>query len=343
MFSSSLCLEVLCCPNFSVIQGEDPGSICGLTANRIVLSSRAKTRNPSTPPLLPVNESPHIDYPAEDEISLLDLLQTIVNNLRLLVIGPILTGLLALVGAAYWPKTYESTAILKAEQSHATQMLAASVLDPIAAKLGYTAQLQTDEARAKIKNQVKASFNAKDKLLTLTTQANTPQAAQTLAKEVLVQTYLQSQPRDNEKLRLQKQLAQAQEREKEANLTAQLFKTKLSLAGTTAGSTAASEVAQGYAQMIAVVKESQISQLDTEKLLQGLDASALVQEATLATRQINPRRGLVATITTLATGFALLLFVFVRQALRNASQNDESAEKIKAIKSAWRKKLGQRT
>ena len=290
-----------------------------------------------------MNESPPIDYAAEDEISLLDLLQTIVDNLRLLVIGPFLAGLLALVGAAYLPKTYESTAILKADQSHASQMLTASVLDPIAAKLGYTAQLLTDEARAKIKEQVKASFNVKDKLLTLTTQANTPQAAQNLAQDILAQTYLQSQPRDNEKLRLQKQLAQAQDREKEANQTAQLLKTKLSSAGTMAGSTSAYEVAQGYAQMIAVVKESQTSQLDIEKLLQGLDASALVQEATLPTRHINPKRGLVATITALATGFALLLFVFIRQALRNASQNDESAEKIKAIKSAWRKTLGQRT
>lgn len=290
-----------------------------------------------------MNESPPIEYPADDEISLLDLLKTIVDNLRLLVIGPILAGLLALTCVAYWPKTYESTAILKAEQSHATQMLNASVLDPIAAKLGYTVQLQTDEARAKIKDQVKASFNAKDKLLTLTTQANTPQTAQGLAQDILAQTYLQSQPRGNEKLRLQKQLAQAQELEKEAFQTAQLFKTKLSSSRTTAGSTAASEVAQGYAQMIALVKESQTSQLDIEKLLQGLDASALVQEATLPTRHINPKRGLVATITALATGFALLLFVFVRQALRNASQNDESAEKIKAIKSAWRKTLGQRT
>lgn len=290
-----------------------------------------------------MNESPPIEYPADDEISLLDLLKTIVDNLRLLVIGPILAGLLALTCVAYWPKTYESTAILKAEQSHATQMLNASVLDPIAAKLGYTVQLQTDEARAKIKDQVKASFNAKDKLLTLTTQANTPQTAQGLAQDILAQTYLQSQPRGNEKLRLQKQLAQAQELEKEAFQTAQLFKTKLSSSRTTAGSTAASEVAQGYAQMLALVKESQTSQLDIEKLLQGLDASALVQEATLPTRHINPKRGLVATITALATGFALLLFVFVRQALRNASQNDESAEKIKAIKSAWRKTLGQRT
>ncbi|MBP9060748.1 MAG: lipopolysaccharide biosynthesis protein, partial [Rhodoferax sp.] len=32
----------------------------------------------------------------EDEISLLDLLQVVVDNLRLLVLGPILVGLVAL-------------------------------------------------------------------------------------------------------------------------------------------------------------------------------------------------------------------------------------------------------
>lgn len=275
--------------------------------------------------------------PEEDEISLLDLLQTIAENLRLLVIGPIVVGLLALAGASLWPKTYESTAILKADQSTASLMLSAAVLDPIAANLGYTPKLEQDAARDKLKNQIKASVNAKDKLLTLTTQADNPQAAQALTKAVLQQTYAQSQPRDSEKLRLQKQLAQAQSREKEATQTAQLLARKMDSGGT-AG---ASEVAQGYAQMIGVVKESQATQLDIERQLQGLDDSALVQEATLPTKHTAPKRGLVTIMATLAAGFALLLFVFIRQALRNASQDAESAQKLSAIQTAWRKALGQ--
>lgn len=275
--------------------------------------------------------------PEEDEISLPDLLQTIAENLRLLVIGPIVVGLLALAGASLWPKTYESTAILKADQSTASLMLSAAVLDPIAANLGYTPKLEQDAARDKLKNQIKASVNAKDKLLTLTTQADNPQAAQALTKAVLQQTYAQSQPRDSEKLRLQKQLAQAQSREKEATQTAQLLARKMDSGGT-AG---ASEVAQGYAQMIGVVKESQATQLDIERQLQGLDDSALVQEATLPTKHTAPKRGLVTIMATLAAGFALLLFVFIRQALRNASQDAESAQKLSAIQTAWRKALGQ--
>jgi capsular polysaccharide biosynthesis protein len=276
------------------------------------------------------------NYIEEDDISLLDLLQTIVDNLRLLVIGPTVAGLLALAAASFWPKTYESTAILKAEPITATIMLSAAVLDPIASSLGYTPQMPVDDARTKLKEQIKANINAKDKLLTLTAQANTPQAAQALAQAVLQQTYTRSQPRDSEKLRLQKQLAQAQAREKEATQTAQLLGRKLDAAG----STGASEVAQGYAQMVGVVKESQNTQIDIERQLQGLDASALVQEATLPNKHATPKRSLVAIIYALAAGFALLLFVFIRQALRSASQNEESAQKINALQTAWRKAMG---
>ena len=281
-----------------------------------------------------MTDTPH--YPEDDEISLLDLLQTIVDNLRLLVIGPLVAGLLALAAASFWPKTYESTAILKAEPIVVSIMLSAAVLDPIASSLGYTPQMPADDARAKLKEQIKANTNAKDKLLTLTARANTPQAAQALALAVLQQTYSQSQPRDSEKLRLQKQLAQAQAREKEATQTAQLLGRKLD----SAGGASASEVAQGYAQMVGVVKESQNAQVEIEQKLQGLDASALVQEATLPTKHATPKRSLVAVIAALAAGFALLLFVLIRQAFRSASQNEESASKINALQASWRKALG---
>jgi LPS O-antigen subunit length determinant protein (WzzB/FepE family) len=281
-----------------------------------------------------MTETPQL--PEDNEISLLDLLQTIAENLRLLVIGPIVVGLLALAGASLWPKTYESTAILKAEQVTASLMLSAAVLDPIAANLGYTHKLNQDEARDKLKSEIKASFNAKDKLLTLTTQGDTPQAAQALAKAVLQQTYAQSQPRDSEKLRLQKQLAQAQAREKEANQTAVLLAGKMEKSG----GEVSFQVAQGYAQMIGVVKESQATQLDIERQLQGLDDSALLQEATLPTKHTAPKRGIIAIMSVLAAGFALLLFVFIRQALRSASQNEESAQKINTLQASLRKAFG---
>jgi len=55
-----------------------------------------------------------------------------------------------------------------------------------------------------------------------------------------------------------------------------------------------------------------------------------------------PKKALIAVLTTLATGFALLLFVFIRQALRGASKNEESAAKMAALKASFGKALGRR-
>jgi len=52
-----------------------------------------------------------------------------------------------------------------------------------------------------------------------------------------------------------------------------------------------------------------------------------------------PKKAMIAILTTLASGFALLLFVFVRHSLRNAQQTPETAEKIAKLQSAWRKAL----
>ena len=57
-------------------------------------------------------------------------------------------------------------------------------------------------------------------------------------------------------------------------------------------------------------------------------------------RKSKPKKALIAIIATLAAGFALLLFVFIRQALRNAGQDAESAQKLASLKTSWRKALG---
>ena len=49
-----------------------------------------------------------------------------------------------------------------------------------------------------------------------------------------------------------------------------------------------------------------------EAQIEGLGQNVLVQPATLPAKPTSIKKALVATITALATGFALLLFVFVR-------------------------------
>ncbi len=57
-------------------------------------------------------------------------------------------------------------------------------------------------------------------------------------------------------------------------------------------------------------------------------------------KKAKPKKALVAIIATLAAGFALLLFVFIQQALRNSRQNSESASKLASIQASWLRALG---
>jgi uncharacterized protein involved in exopolysaccharide biosynthesis len=84
-------------------------------------------------------------------------------------------------------------------------------------------------------------------------------------------------------------------------------------------------------------KQYELARVDESRegaVIQILDA------ANPPERKSKPKKALIAVITTLAVGFALLLFVFVRQALANASRNQESAEKLSRLKTAFGRALG---
>ena len=57
-------------------------------------------------------------------------------------------------------------------------------------------------------------------------------------------------------------------------------------------------------------------------------------------RKAKPKKAMIAIIAALATGFALLLFVFIRSALKNASQDEETKLKMATLKGSWHRAMG---
>jgi tyrosine-protein kinase Etk/Wzc len=57
-------------------------------------------------------------------------------------------------------------------------------------------------------------------------------------------------------------------------------------------------------------------------------------------RKAKPKKAMIAIIAALASGFAFLLFVFIRSALKSASQNQETQHRLSALQASWRKALG---
>jgi len=59
-------------------------------------------------------------------------------------------------------------------------------------------------------------------------------------------------------------------------------------------------------------------------------------------RKAKPKKAQMAIIATLGSGFALLLFVFIRNALRNAQKSPETAQKLTKLQHSWWRALGRK-
>ena len=270
----------------------------------------------------------------QDEVGLLDILLTLAENAKLLIVGPLFVGLGALGIGYMLPQTFESIAVLQAEQATASLMTTAAVLDPVATKLGLAKEQTPEEARRTLREQIKVAVGRNDKLLTLTVSARTPQQAQAKANAVLEQTYLQSRPKGTARARLETQLAEAQARLKNAQNAATSVLKRLESSSIASASGADLARGNGYAELLSATSAAQIQISALENQLEGLSEAQLVQAPTLPEKASQPKKGLLAIGTTLATGLLLLLFIFMRQALRNTATNAEAAGKLARIRRA---------
>jgi uncharacterized protein involved in exopolysaccharide biosynthesis len=272
-----------------------------------------------------------------EEVSLLDLLVTLAENAKLLIVGSLLVGLCALALGFVLPPTFQSVAVLQAEQATASLMDTAAVLDPVAAGLGMDKDDGVEGARRTLREKIRATVGRNDKLLTLTVSAPTPEQAQDIANAVLEQTFLQSRPKGSVGKRLETQLAEAQGRLRNAESAAAGVLKRLETSAVSG--LGGSELARGYADLLtaAAAAQKQVGEFETQ--LEGLSKALLLQAPTLPEKAIQPKKALLAIGATLGTGFFLLLFVFVRQALRTTAADAEAAGKLARIRRALGLKL----
>lgn len=272
----------------------------------------------------------------ENQAGLLDLLVTVAENIRLLIIGPLVFGGCALIVGFLLPQTFQSVAMLQADQGTASLMTTATVLDPVIASLGLTKDDTLEEARTKLREHIKANVGRTDKLLTLTVSDRTALQAQAIANALLKQTYLESRPKGSARVRLGVQLDEARSRFKNAqDASAGVLKRLDSNGSATAGGV---ELARGYAELLSATGTAQAQVSLLEAQLEGLTDAQLVQAPTLAQKPSQPKKALIAIGATLIAGMVLLMFIFIRQSLANTTSSDNTAAKILRIRSAIRLK-----
>ena len=273
---------------------------------------------------------------AEAEISLLDLLVTLADNIKLLILGPLAVGFAALAIAFYLPPTFESVAVLQAEPATGSTLLTASVLDPAAVSLGMSQGKSVEVAREALRGRIKITPGRNDKLLTITVTGPTPQQAHAAAKALLAAAYEQSRPAGKVKTRLEAQLVDTKLRLERAQTAASKVPSVLDNIDVRQGPMPArgAELPRSYSELLNTISTAQAQIATIEAQLEGMTDTQLLQAPTLPERAVSPKKSMIAVGATLATGFLLLLWVFIRNGLHSAEADPASAAKLARIRRA---------
>lgn len=284
-----------------------------------------------------MTETPQL--PEDDDISLLDLLLIIAQNLRLLIIGPIVVGLVALAGSSLWPSTYESSFTvynpkkLIEPQQISSLAVAVQTLN-VAAKTLKTAG-QAELGQSLLAGAASSNIPRNTYTVNVKVQAVTAQAAHDMAQALLAATLQASRPQGDVLAELEQNLKKDQTALDNARQLEQRMNSNIQQNGSSSA-----DMVQSYAALLPIIATLS-SRVDQHRArLEGLTQADVIAQPQVPGRPAKPNKGLLVLLASLATGFALLLFVFMRQALRNASQDAESAQKLSAIQAAWRKALG---
>jgi uncharacterized protein involved in exopolysaccharide biosynthesis len=299
-----------------------------------------------------VNDNMNMGQPIdEDEISLLDLLLVISENIKLLVAGPIVAGLIALgYGFTITPVfTAKTTVLPPGSGSTGTAAALMAQLGPLADMAGiggsgggaasvtiflesdtladklvekfdlkkyYNVELAT-EARNALKGATKVISERKSNLISIEVTDKDPAFAATLAN-YYVEAARETMGRvaaENAKTQrefLERQIEEALKKPYQSPIIRDAM-------------------VQGL-----------IRQVEAARIDEARDGPVLTQvdRAIPPELKSGPKKAMMAVITALAAGFALLLFVFIRHAMANAQQDAESAAKLNRIQQAlffWRK------
>lgn len=265
------------------------------------------------------------------------MLVTLAENAKLLVAGSLGAGLFALGVCFVVPQTYQSVAVVQADQPTASLMLTATVLDPVIASFGLASGTTVEQARVKLRAQIKTAIGRTDKLLTLTVSARSAPQAQAIATALMQRTFQEGKPKGTLRLRLETQLADARVRSTNAHSVGESLRQRIETSGGPAAkSTSNSEVARGYAELLNAISTAQSQIVLLESQLEGLSDAQVVQFPTLAEKPSEPKKGLIAISAALVAGLALLIFVFMRQILRNMAVNDMDWAKWMRIRKVLR-------
>jgi hypothetical protein len=281
-----------------------------------------------------------------EKSSVLDTLLVVAENIKLLLFGPLVAGLVAWGGAHLLPQTYVSEAILLlpttvpsgpnapaativANQA-ASIMVSPLVLDPVIAGEEDLRGQPVETARVLLASRIKAVVG-KDGLLRVTTSASAPESARKLATDVIATWLKTTIPTKQEREELEARLAYVERGIASTSDVVNNLKATDLLRPTLRGDAGTNLLAIGELQS-RYLEEA----LTIKRQMRGFTVDVIKQPPTLPRKAELPKKGLIAVLVALLAGLFILIFIFLRNALVSAKDNSEFNAKILRIISTLR-------
>jgi hypothetical protein len=270
-----------------------------------------------------------------DEIDLLDILVTVAESWKLLVVAPLIAGALTFVLATVVSENeYQSIAILKLDKDsdYPSTLKSADVIDPLLDPYGYlkASKGNIEVARKLIESDISFSTNRGGSSMTVSVLSSSPENAQSLNEKLTKSAIELNNPRGNQKDALNNAIQKHRETYDVAKDSIDRLVNSFSDRGLNEEA-ARSSLGSFYS----VMQSERNRMLELEKELIGKGDEVFLQRPTLPKEPAAKGRTLRALIVALGSGFLLLVFVFIRKVVRNASTNPESAAKLVQIRQAF--------
>jgi capsular polysaccharide biosynthesis protein len=280
----------------------------------------------------------------DDETEMLDLLLIVAENLRLLIMGAVIAGLLTLAWLYTKPREFVSQAQLlipspssptltptlmmtppqTAPQVVAIMTSSPVVLEPVIESLGLQQGLPLEAARKALSNHIKASIS-KEGLLRLDVTSDTPQKAQTIANAVIDAWLKTTKATASERPLLEERYASTQKNLKSVNTLLERLAADGAVSQT-------NRITRGeVGANIVILSELQAKYLTDSMFayreLNGFSRDVVIQAPTLPVAPVSQRKDVFVALAVVGAILMLLLFIFMRKAWRTAAADPETARK----------------
>ena len=280
----------------------------------------------------------------EGAISILDLVLIVAQNIKLLIVGPLAIGILALIISFFITPTFTaittiqpppqggqtstSAAILESlgglgggmgpglkdtSQLYIAYMQSATFEDSLIEKFKLQEKFHTKykvSARKALEGKVKILSDKKTGMISIAVDDEDPQFAANLANAYVSELRIFTGKLALQEAQDRKEFLEAQIKELSSRQFRDIYTQQAMLAGT--------------------IRQYEAARVDEEKVGPTFTQVDVAYAPELKSK---PKRAQIAIIATLACEFLLLIFIFVRHAWANLRANPESEGKLKNIHS----------